>query len=384
MHLEKGSIAKVDLKVCFISEAFGGIADYTKFLICELKENYPISTSAIWLSLPSSNQENNLDEFVSHHGNILRLSSPEEFKEPLINLILQETCHIIHFQFELSFFPLCNDFIDLLAKIREKTSKNVIITFHSIYFDPYFNQFIRSCTELVDAIILHQENAQGYLLSLGLDPDKLFVIPHGTPFISSDIQKISLFKTKLFKIAMVGFIKKNKSFNKALLSISSEKDFEIVIAGMIKELDILQDLLSIKEKALATINLIPRYLSYQELIALISEADCLILPYEQDYFSSSGILHLITALQKPVLVSSSPKFKELTNVNPFCEVNDNDYLTPIRALQNPEILRKIKKVMKFFSEKTSWRFVAKRTFTLYNKIIYPFSENHAIDQSVSV
>jgi len=75
-------------------------------------------------------------------------------------------------------------------------------------------------------------------------------------------------------------------------------------------------------------------------------------------------------MKKIVLVSPSPKFRELTKKIPFCSVNNGNYLKRIEVLQNsPEIVNQVKEKMASFARDTSWPIIAKKTFKLYKNVL---------------
>ncbi|OLS26698.1 MAG: hypothetical protein HeimC3_08000 [Candidatus Heimdallarchaeota archaeon LC_3] len=359
-----------NIDVCFISEAVGGISVYTDYLMKALANNFSITPFGIWLTSSPDEIVPKIENFPSFRKFILEIPSLDQSKDKLINFIENLPCQIVHIQWERSFFPSNEIFLDFLIHINKSTSKKIIVTFHSIYLDPIFIKMVRKCAEFIDTIIVHQENAKYFLVSHGLDPKKIITIPHGTPSINSAPKKNRFFKTNLFKILMVGILKKNKGFDKALSSLKSDKTLEIIVSGWLRdqnESEFVQELCSIQDKSSATISILPQYLKLEDLIALITEADCIVLPYEQDYYSSSGILHLVASLHKPMLVSASPKFKELVEIAPFSMVDDNNYLTHIKELQGVQFKMEFTKKIIKFAEKTSWNVTARKTYNLYQQ-----------------
>ncbi len=361
---------RIHLRILLITEAFGGIATYSEFLIQELNKIQRIKTRTIWLSNPQNYQKENIRKFIPQTRTVLNLPSSHNFKDPLMKIIRQDPSEIIHFQYDMSIFPSRNLFLKLLGEIRRQTSKKIVITLHSIYIDPPFIEMINDCLMFTDAYIVHQENAKNFLISKGMDPSKIFVIPHGSAIIKLIPNKMHFFKKNLFKIAMVGFLKKTKAFEETLSSLITKKDLEIIVAGMVKEHVVVRQIAQLQQKAKATLTIIPRFLTNQELIALIAGADCVILPYEQDYFSSSGILHFAAGMKKIVLVSSSPKFRELTKKIPFCNVKNGNYLKHIEVLQNsPKMMTQLSQKMASFARDTSWPIVTKKTIKLYQSVL---------------
>ncbi len=358
------------MKVVLITEAFGGIATYSEFLMWELNAIKGIVAREIYLLYAENYQKENIKKFIPKSRTILNVPCSNCFKDLLITIVRQDPSDIIHFQYDLSIFPSQNHFLELLMEIQKQTSKKVIITLHSIYNEPLFIKMINDCQMFTDTFIVHQENAKNFLITKGMNPDKITVIPHGSPIIKSNSYKIHFFKTNLFKVAMMGFIKKTKAFGETISSLITKDDLEIVVAGMVKEYEVVRQIEQLKQKSKATLTIIPRFLTDQELVAIMEEADCVILPYEQDYFSSSGILHLAAGMKKIVLTSSSPKFRELAKKIPFCNVKNGNYLKHIEVLQNsPEIVNQLKKKMASFARHTSWPIIAEKTFKLYKNVL---------------
>ncbi|MHA2237456.1 MAG: glycosyltransferase [Candidatus Hodarchaeales archaeon] len=353
-----------------ITEAFGGIATYTDFLVQGLHRIKLIKTRLLHLFNPQYYQKEKLRKFIPLSRKVMDLPSSYNFKDPLMRIIRQDPSEIIHFQYNMSIFPSGDYFLKLLGDIRKETSKKIVITIHSLYTDPPFIKMIHDCLIFTDACIVHQKNAKNFLISKGMEPSNIFVIPHGSIIIKPVSDKTRFFKTNLFKITMVGFLKKTKVFEQALSSIITKSDLEIIVAGMVQENEALHQITRLQQKAKASLTIIPRYLTERELFALIADADCVILPYKQDYFSSSGILHLAVGMKKIVLVSSSPKFRELAKEIPFCNVKNGNYLKHIEVLQNsPETVIHLKEKIASFARNTSWPIVAKKTFRLYKSVL---------------
>ena len=356
------------IPVTVISEAFGGISSYTQYLLNELNSDNLIKTNAIWLHNSQIKLEGNILQTFIQNGTILNLSSPNQFYHPLRRALLESSSDIIHFQYDTSFFPSHDTFLRLLAEFSSKCERKIVVTLHSVNIDSHSIQFLKNAAELVDRYIVHQSNAKTFLISEGVDSTKIVVIPHGTPVIKSLPKEMGFFKTDLFKIALTGFLKTIKAFDKALSSIINSKDLEIILAGMVKDTEAIRLINNLRRNGEAPFTLILRFLHPPELFALIAAADCIILPYQQDYYSSSGILHLAASLHKPVLVSSSPKFKEITSRIPLCEVTDLNYLKAIQTIRDTAVINRITKKMAQFAKETSWPAIAEKTIELYKEL----------------
>jgi len=353
-----------------VSEAFGGIATYSQVLLKALNENFKVEAYPIWIDNRNNDSRDELEEFLPDNGTILRAERFIDYNE-LFRTIESDPSEIIHFQFDTSLFSSEIHFWELLCRIKESTGKKIVITMHSVFTDRTFVNHIRKCLRKVDCLIVHQENCRKFLLSEGIDSSKITVIPHGTPVSDFHFSEQGLFKTNRFKIAMTGFLKKSKAFHKAISSLIYNSNLEIIVAGLVKEKEVIQAIerLQKSRETKAIIRLIPRYLTDQELHSLIHEANCVIQPYSQEYYSSSGILHLAAGMGKVLLLSPSPKFKELTSRIPFCEVRDNDYMKRVEKLRtSSELVSEIEREIRSFARETEWSIVASKTHSLYERI----------------
>ncbi|MHA2031808.1 MAG: glycosyltransferase [Candidatus Kariarchaeaceae archaeon] len=357
------------IEICFITEAYGGIAIYTDHLSENLQENidYDVKTLSI-------NYDQDFNDLVKHdrlssNVNFIPIKSYEQIRDVLGEKILKTSADIIHFQHEFNIFRSNRYFLGLLDNINYYSEKIILVTLHSVFTDIKKIQFYQQCSKLSDLIIVHQENAKQFLLSNGIYQDKIAVIPHGTPEITHFMHPSGFFMTQKIKIILAGFIIESKSFDKALASLISYEGFEIIVAGMIKDKEVGKKLFELKNQSKADLHIFPRFVEEEELFSMIYEADYLILPYNQNYYSASGVLHLGISLKTITLVSSSPKFAELTERVPECEVLDGNYKEAIINIEKQKIQETILDKLLEFAEETSWDKIAQITSDAFKFLI---------------
>ncbi|MHA2029902.1 MAG: glycosyltransferase [Candidatus Kariarchaeaceae archaeon] len=356
------------IKICHITEAFGGIATYTNFLSDNLQRiNYNVET----LSINYDQEFCDLikQESTSKGKNIISIKSYPQIRDILINKIIASNADIIHFQHEFNIFRSNRHFLELLDLINNYTKKIVLITLHSVFTDCERIQFYEKCSKMCDSIIVHQENAKQFLVNYDINPNKIVVIPHGTPDITQHDSSLRFFKSNKIKIIFSGFITETKSFDKALASLISYPGFEIIVAGMVRNEESLAKIRKLKNKSRADLRIIPRFLRAEELVSMIREANYMILPYDQSYYSSSGMLHLGVGLNTITLVSSSPKFKELTERVPECEVRGGNYKQAILNIERQNLRDSILSKLFDFAEGTSWDKTVKMTGKIYDFLL---------------
>jgi hypothetical protein len=301
--------------------------------------------------------------------NFVSINSYDQIRDVLGNKILQSTANIVHIQHEFNIFRSNQYYIELLKRLKRYSKKIILMTLHSVFTDHGRIRFYQKCSKLCDCLIVHQENAKQFLVDIGIFPHKIAVIPHGTPKIHNINYARRFFKSHKIKIIFSGFITETKSYEKALLNLISFPGFEIIVAGMAKDKEVIKRLLALKYKSQANLRIIPRFLEEKEQQSMINEADYLILPYDQNYYSASGMLHLGVGLNTITLVSSSPKFTELIERVPECEVVDGDYKQTILNIEKQKMQEEILDMLVEFAEETSWVRVAKMTSNLYDYLI---------------
>lgn len=355
-------------EICFLTEAFGGIATYTDYLSENLKQlkTYDLTT----LSLT---YDHNVISFekqgIKSRKKIFHIDAYDEISNELGDEIIHSTADILHFQHEFNIFRSNYYFLELLKRIKSNTDKIIILTFHSIFTSSLKCQFYLKCAAVCDCMVVHQENAKQFFVKIGIEPKNIVVIPHGTRQRTRYNISHKFYSQNKIKVLLSGFITPTKSFDRGLLSLISYPGFEIVVAGLVKDKETLKKIQVLEHRSLADLHIIPRFLKEEELLSLLYDADYLVLPYNQKYYSSSGMLHLGISADLIPIMSTSPKFKELTERIPLCEVHDGNYKRAILKIEKFKLKKLIINKLIEFAEETSWKNIAKITQKQYDILI---------------
>lgn len=128
------------------------------------------------------------------------------------------------------------------------------------------------------------------------------------------LQSINEFKGKAFLFALLGNIRKEKNYEFAIRALKSIAGARLVIAGNPANTDI--DLRVFKAEAekhgvSERILWCIRYLEEDELAAVITASDCILLNYAATFTSQSGIVNMVAPFRKKIIVSETES--SLTN-----------------------------------------------------------------------
>jgi glycosyltransferase involved in cell wall biosynthesis len=228
------------------------------------------------------------------------------------------------------------------------------------------------------------------LLSQGVSPEKILIIPHGTrnPFIKNEeggreATRAACGVPQNMKMVLAfGFLEPDKGFEELMMVVSRMREAFLVIAGEKASKDdgqFVDRLQAIGDFQLENrFKLINHYLEEIELLKLMTASDVIVMPYrpvgpDDMHYSVSGILHLALSQGRPIVACSNPKFVELENLIPELVVPSMD----LRALNS--ILKRVMtdapfrklavaKILKYASE-TSWEKVARLHVKAYEKAL---------------
>lgn len=291
---------------------------------------------------------------------------------------------IIHMQ-GVSFPPF-----ELLLGKRFKIPK--VLTVHNVIpheEDMYnYRGIVRRLYEKkgFNAFVVHSEMCKKILCSYYPSiSDKIFIIPHGCSMVKNMRKQEARSKLGLPVdiyplILFFGGIRKYKGLTYLLRSLSSvEKDFpnvRLVIAGKLMYDNIERYLKVINEENL-TKKVILRVGYVPETVAdlYFQSADLLVLPYT-NFTSQSGVLMRAYSNQRPVVVTDTGAMGETvrkdatgTVVRPRSVKHLADGILEI--LSEEKIRENAKRNMSLLvHEKYNWSQIAKKTITLYNKLLF--------------
>jgi len=164
-----------------------------------------------------------------------------------------------------------------------------------------------------DAIVVHSEHGRARLVEeLGVDGDRVHVIPHGVLTHLAPAREAPDFQTKRPVVLMFGLMRPYKGIDVLLdawrggAGEAPVQNAELWIAGMPK-----MDISTLRANAPANVRFEPRFIGDEELPAYFERADLVVLPYlEAD---QSGVLFTALAFGKPLLLSDVGGFPEMAD-----------------------------------------------------------------------
>lgn len=297
---------------------------------------------------------------------------------------------LIHLNHGYDCFEISNEFITFLEELRRRAK--IVTTMHTVNNlrkgtdIKWFNRMLANKT---DTLIVHSSPMKKELLSQGVSPEKILIIPHGTriPFRGEEAGREATraacgVPQNMKMVLAFGFLEPDKGFEELMMVVPRMRKAFLVIAGEKASKDdgqFVDRLQAIGDFQLeGRFKLINRYLAETELLQLMAASDVIVMPYrpvspDDMHFSVSGVLHLALSQGRPIVACSNPKFVELENIIPELVVPSMD----LRALNS--VLKKVMtdapfrkcataKILKYADE-TSWEKVARLYVKAYEKTL---------------
>ncbi len=294
-----------------------GIASYSKYLLEHIKEEIIFFT-------PVDENSNNKNTIPSWGPN-----TPFNDLTLLLEKVLASDITSLLIQFNYGFYDF-NYLSNLICKLK-KNNVNILIVFHST-IDPENKEnkklsLLSDSLSICDRLIVHSIADLNRLKKLGLI-NNVCLLPHGIINIYPPKKYIrnyfrGLFKNYSMRIASYGFCLPSKGFKELILSIDilRRRGFNIKLflytaiynqefAYFYDELIDLISSLNLQEH----INISREYTSDTNTINNLSRHDCLVFPYQNSNESSSAAVRHGLASLKPVLVTPSPIFDNVSNL----------------------------------------------------------------------
>jgi glycosyltransferase involved in cell wall biosynthesis len=219
-----------------------------------------------------------------------------------------------------------------------------------------------------DAVVVHSEHGRARLThALGLDVDRVHVIPHGVFAHLADVPpQASPFETEKPVVLCFGLIRPYKGIDVLLEAWRGIDDAELWIAGMPR-----MDISSLRAIAPANVRFVPRFITDSELPAYFQRADLVVLPYRE--IDQSGVLFTALAFGKPLLLSDVGGFPEVASTGAARIVPAGDPAALRGALQellsDPAALAALASRVREAAEgEYSWDSIARRTLDLYRSL----------------
>jgi glycosyltransferase involved in cell wall biosynthesis len=314
---------------------------------------------------------------LAHHGARSRASQALKLAEHVPDMLryrrAARAAEIVHFQW-LTVQPIDVHLLPRRRPAAGGTRPKLVLTAHDVLpREPWPGQLSaqRRLYRRFDAIVVHSEHGRGRLLELGVDPDRVHVIPHGAfthlaerpPGPGADGPP---FHTDGSVVLFFGLLRPYKGLDVLLEAWRGIENAELWIAGMPRMN------LAALDAGQASIRLVPRFIPDAELPAYFKRADLVVLPYlEAD---QSGVLFTALAFGKPLLLSDVGGFPEIAATGAARAVAAGDSAALREALR--ELLGD-SAALAAMSERAraaatgpySWEAVARRTLALYRSLL---------------
>lgn len=301
-----------------------------------------------------------------------------------------ETADIIHFHwfepFVLGGSPwktLIKVFVFLYRIKRLKGNRKFVWTVHNLEsheksYSKIVNYFLKEFICLVDAFSVHNLHSKDKLLKLGVDPSKIYHIPHGN-YINSypkyvgsikEFRKSRFEKAENKKIVMfLGNVRPYKGITDLILAFKNIKSQTSIlyICGVIKfksDRDLILNLIENEDN----IELLEGYVPDNEISAFLASADLMVYPYKD--ILTSGALILGMSYGKMCIASNAGSMSELLGEKFIYHDNQEliEKLLEFEKIGEEDILKNGLFNLNIISS-DSWESVAEKTFKMYNKII---------------
>jgi glycosyltransferase involved in cell wall biosynthesis len=171
----------------------------------------------------------------------------------------------------------------------------------------------RALMRRMDAVVVHSRHGAARLRDdLGLDPERVRVIPHGA---FDYLTRLPLERPLPAELAGVegpvilffGLLRPYKGIDVLLRAFASVEGAELWIVGMSRMP--LEPLRELATRAPGPVRFMPRFITDPEIPAYFRRADLVVLPYRE--IEQSGVLYTALAFGKPIILSGVGGFREL-------------------------------------------------------------------------
>jgi glycosyltransferase involved in cell wall biosynthesis len=228
---------------------------------------------------------------------------------------------IVHVQF----LPMLTQRLPLdlwFVRLCQRRGSKIVLTVHDLL--PHntgqsHKQTFHDLYQMVDRVICHSDSVRERLAEeFGVPPEKVAVIAHGPFFYDlpataeQTLKSFALDPRKLL-VLWQGILSPYKGIDLLLdawqrvEAVTEEGHLRIVGTGSSELLEQTRE--QIRRQKLQRVQLHPRFISAEELVALYRAADVVVYPYRA--ITTSGALATGLALGKTIVASDLPVFREL-------------------------------------------------------------------------
>jgi glycosyltransferase involved in cell wall biosynthesis len=228
----------------------------------------------------------------------------------------------------------------------------------------------------MDAVVAHSEHGAARLReTVGLDPDRVHVIPHGAFDYLTRLAEEKQLPAELEGadrpvILFFGLLRPYKGIDTLLRAFASVKGAELWIVGN-PRMDV-APLRALAGEASGRVRFLTRFVDDAEIPPILRRADLLVLPYRDA--EQSGVLYTGLAFGKPLVLSAVGGFPELAATGAARLVPPDDVPALAAALIDLIGDEPARAELALAAEKAaagpySWDRVAERTLSLYRELL---------------
>ena len=364
-----------------------GLSLYTDMLIAGMRANRP-ERHTILAEIGSAAAQTEAYECIPCYRR------DEDYVEPIAAAAQAARPDVLIIQYANDLFGDDNRLPRLLARLRELGIKPVVNT-HSVYpenrrtgYRPGRSAaaFDRAMAEHAALITVHSPRMRHDLITRGVAPDRIAVVPHGSRILPEGDGTAVRAQLQIPQDAKVvlffGFIWLGKGIDFLLdvfRGVQRQVPEAFLLVGghtrhprwsiYVRYLRVRAALLGISRHCRFWGGFIP-----QDLVSSVyATADVVAMPYRQDYSSVSGVMHETAGMGKLMVCSRIAKFDEVElNIDRALTAEPNDRKawieTTVRLLRDEEWARQMKQKIRHFAEETSWENVGKLHLDLYQRL----------------
>jgi glycosyltransferase involved in cell wall biosynthesis len=282
---------------------------------------------------------------------------------------------VVHFQW-LTVQHIDGHLLPASERASDGSRRPLVLTAHDILpreARPGQRDAQRRLYDRFDAVIVHSQHGRTRLTGeLGVDPDRVHVIPHGAfAHLAAADASTSVepppFETGLPVVLCFGLMRPYKGIDLLLEAWHGIEGAELWIAGMPR-----MDISPLQAMAPPGVRFVPRFITDTELPPYFRRADLVVLPYRE--IDQSGVLFTALAFGKPLLASDVGGFPEVaaTGAARTFPAGDADALHAAlrELLGDPAALAQLAaRARAAAAGPYSWSEVARSTLELYEALL---------------
>jgi glycosyltransferase involved in cell wall biosynthesis len=274
-----------------------------------------------------------------------------------------------------------------LLKLAKKRGSKLVYTVHNLLpHDPGkdYTQTFDRVYGLMDGLVCHTRETRDRLIEeFGVDPRKLWVIPHGPlfydyqPVEKQEAKRRLGFSPEHCVVLYQGLVRRYKGLDFLLDAWHQVREqqpqAQLVIAGRGEEADM--EMVRAKVEALglqSTVRLDLRYITSEELPLYYQAADIAVYPHRE--ITQSGALMTGIAFRKPIIATNLTGFREALEgyANAVC-VEYGDVKTLSERLQQGIVHLPEAEALACGSSTsdslTAWKIIARQTRRCYEDVL---------------